>query len=215
MFNILFIFVIIILADRDCNPISKDNSALFPLTTYTESTNERNIIIPAIQWKTIPEFPDYLFNVNTLEIKSLKRVVPFRWFQKTVNERILKPRETSGGYYQFLLSNKNGVRPLQRSQIVWLVYNGNLPTRLYHIDHINNNPKDDRIENLQLLTVRENTTKGKLLTGREYPTGVYKHPNGKFYSKISIGCKTKHLGYHLTIEKAQTAYREALEKLCL
>ena len=42
---ILTIFVLIILADRTVHPISKNNSVLFPLTTYTES-NERNIVMP-------------------------------------------------------------------------------------------------------------------------------------------------------------------------
>jgi len=42
---ILIIFVLTILADRESYPISKNNSVLLPLTTYTES-NERNIVMP-------------------------------------------------------------------------------------------------------------------------------------------------------------------------
>ena len=41
---IFIIFVLTILADRTVHPISKNNSVLFPLTTYTES-NEGNIVM--------------------------------------------------------------------------------------------------------------------------------------------------------------------------
>lgn len=215
MFNILFIFIMTILMVVDrVAPESKNNSVLFPSLTYTESINERNIVMSTEQWESIPEFPNYQFNPNTLEVKSIARDVPFRWFNRPIKERILKPRETSGGYYQFVLTNESGTRGLQRSQISWLVQYGELPSKGIHIDHINNNTKDDRIENLQLLTIRENTTKGKVLKGRDLPIGVYwNESNKKYRVKIHINGKQVHLGYFDTIDKASLIYQKALAKI--
>lgn len=57
-------------------------------------------------------------------------------------------------------------------RIVWISQNGVVPDG-YVIDHINNDKKDNRIGNLQLLTSEENSTKaakdGLYLTGKDNP----------------------------------------------
>lgn len=75
-----------------------------------------------------------------------------------------EPKELKGteikGYR--VVSIRNGATKLQCRvhRIIWISVNGILPEG-YVIDHINNNKSDNRIENLQLLTPRQNSAKAK------------------------------------------------------
>ena len=84
--------------------------------------------------------------------------------------RLEKPIEVEGtdvnGY--LVVSIRNGATKLQCRihRVIWISQNGIIPDG-YCIDHINNNKKDNRIENLQLLTFEENSSKA-------YADGLYK-----------------------------------------
>lgn len=75
-----------------------------------------------------------------------------------------QPKELKGtelnGYR--VVSIRNGATKLQCRvhRIIWISQNGIVPEG-YCIDHINNNKADNRIENLQLLTPKENSRKAK------------------------------------------------------
>ena len=57
----------------------------------------------------------------------------------------------SKGYVKIQYDYKS----LKAHRIIWEMFNGKIPTGLT-IDHINNNREDNRIENLQLLTNKQN-----------------------------------------------------------
>lgn len=84
-----------------------------------------------------------------------------------------KPKELKGsdvkGYR--VVSIRNGATKLQCRvhRIIWISQNGIIPDG-YCIDHINNDKSDNRIQNLQLLTFAENSTKAK--NDGLYPTGL-------------------------------------------
>lgn len=62
------------------------------------------------------------------------------------------------GYYEVLLSN-NGVRTYTRlHRLVWETFNGPIIDDLT-IDHIDSNPQNNNLDNLQLLTREANTSK--------------------------------------------------------
>lgn len=84
-----------------------------------------------------------------------------------------EPKELKGsdvnGYR--VVSIRNGATKLQCRvhRIIWISQHGIIPEG-YCIDHINNNRQDNRISNLQLLTLKENSTKAA--EDGLYPTGL-------------------------------------------
>lgn len=83
------------------------------------------------------------------------------------------PKELKGsdvnGYR--VVSIRNGATKLQCRvhRIIWISQHGIIPEG-YCIDHINNNRQDNRVSNLQLLTLKENSTKAA--EDGLYPTGL-------------------------------------------
>ena len=68
----------------------------------------------------------------------------------------------NGGYVSVYVNN--GVNRKMAHKIIWEMFNGTIPEGM-ELDHINGNPADNRIENLQLLshhqnTLRKNKSKG-------------------------------------------------------
>ena len=75
--------------------------------------------------------------------------------------RILKKNLTDQGYYQFKISDKNLIKPKNYyiHRFEWECVKGVIPEG-FVIDHIDSVKTNNKIENLQLLTVSENIRKG-------------------------------------------------------
>lgn len=73
------------------------------------------------------------------------------------------------------------------------------------VNHINRDKLNNRANNLEISSTRENTT---YYHNRE-KTGAYKNGN-RWYSTISINNKNIYLGMFATRDEANAAYREAL-----
>ena len=76
------------------------------------------------------------------------------------------------------------------------------------VDHIDNNKLNNRVDNLQLISARLNTSKDK---GTEF-TGVQKNGN-KFKSLIRFNGKNVFLGTFNTSEEASKSYQKALQSI--
>ena len=202
------IFVVLILADRLIAENATSDCASAK-SLISEITTEVIMFIP------IPNFPNYQFNNETLEVKSLGRNVANRWggwYKK--EEQVLKPILNWQGYYYLSLCNENGTRTFRRSQICWLANKGELPSRGYTVDHIDADKANDRFGNLQKLTHRANCSKGCQENGTEYPTGVCWHKQReKYQAQITIGDKNVYLGLFVTVDEASNAYQKALAGL--
>lgn len=128
--------------------------------------------------------------------------------------KILKPRLDDRGYPMAGLYNGE----MKNHKIHTLVWDhfGDKPRNGHklQVDHIDGNKNNSRIDNLQLLTSRANSTKRSIQNGTKYPTGVYYNKQKKkFQAQIRINGKTKSLGRYLTIDEASSAYQKAVDNL--
>tara|TARA_R110001606_G_scaffold354624_2_gene505338 strand:+ start:150 stop:635 length:486 start_codon:yes stop_codon:yes gene_type:complete len=158
----------------------------------------------------IEEFKDIegyegLYQVSNLgNVKSLK-------FKK---ERILKGTVIDTGYLNVSL-RKDGIRVVKKiHQLVAIAFLGHEPNGYKTVvDHINNNPLNNTLDNLQLITHRENLSKDKKGCSSDY-TGVGWHKGAKkWHAQIYIKGKVKHLGLFTDELEAAESYIIELQKL--
>ena len=96
-------------------------------------------------------------------------------------------------------------------RLIFLIHNGYLPDIL---DHIDNNPLNNKIENLREVTLIQNAQNSKL--GKDNTSGIknvsWNKVKDKWVVHIRINRKKKNLGYYADIELAELIAIEAREK---
>lgn len=98
-------------------------------------------------------------------------------------------------------------------RLAWFIHYGEWPDG--HVDHINRNKLDNRIDNLRSVTRSENSQnivapRKDSLTGIR---GVCFRPRQGYVARICVGGKSKYLGSFKTAEDASSAYLEAKRQL--
>lgn len=78
------------------------------------------------------------------------------------------------------------------------------------VDHINNNPSYNRVENLQIITQRLNSSKDKKGYSSEYVGVCWNRHRNKWRSSIRINGVKKELGLFKNEIEASKAYQKAL-----
>lgn len=152
-------------------------------------------------FKTIEDYPSYEVS-NLGRIKSLK----------SNNIRYLKPSLDFDGYRRVTLSDHGKQATKKVHQLIAIAFlNHKTCGSKLIVDHIDNDKLNNRVDNLQIITTRLNTSKDQK---RDLPTGVYRTPNGRFRTQIRVNGKSTHLGTHNTIEEASNAYQLKLKELC-
>lgn len=97
-------------------------------------------------------------------------------------------------------------------RLVWIMRYGSIcPSK--KIDHINHNRSDNRIENLRLVSQKENCKNTKLsINNKSGHTGVAWYTSRKKWcARIMVDGKNKTLGYFLNQQEAIKARRKAEE----
>lgn len=151
---------------------------------------------------------------NLGRVLSLKREVPNRNGYRIVKERILKQSINKKGYKIVGLST-NGKSTLKLVHTLvaesFLNHTTDNHPRIV-VDHIDNTTVNNRLDNLQLISNRENVS--KLQRGSSKYTGVCwcKH-NNKWVASICIEYKHYTLGYYTDEKEASLAYQKRLKQL--
>ena len=148
--------------------------------------------------------PNSIFTYENGRIYSKSNSLKGRW-QKG---RECGSEKKSGYWYVYF----NGKLTL-RHRIIWMMHNGPIPSEMV-IDHINDIRGDDRIENLQMITGSQNSSKtvlsknisSRTKNGSSGFKGVtMDQRNGKWRSRIFSNGKSYELGVYENLSDAVLA----------
>ena len=109
---------------------------------------------------------------------------------------------------------KIGARKVYAHRLVWFWHTGEFPRA--HIDHIDGNRLNNRIENLREASraINAQNQRGRHSNNTSGFPGVhYVASRGNFMAKISVGGKRIHLGVFQTAEEGAADYVEAKRRL--
>jgi len=114
-------------------------------------------------------------------------------------------RKDKRGYICSLLRENWKQYEIKAHRFAWFMYYGELPKN--HIDHIDGNPSNNKIENLRDVTHQQNHMNRKKVKGY-----CWHISNKKFQASIILNGKNIYLGYFKTKEEARNTYLEAKKK---
>jgi hypothetical protein len=131
----------------------------------------------------------------------------FSWIGKPGKEA---GRRNQRGYLRIQV---NG-RTYQGHRLAWLYVNGEDPDG--HVDHINGDPRDNRIENLRVCSSRaDNMANQRLRTDNTTSAkGVMKTSLGRFRARLYADKKSYDGGCHDTVDEAAHAYNKLAIQHC-
>ena len=155
-------------------------------------------------WKDVPGF-EGMYQVSDLgNVKSLK-------FGK---ERLLKQATDSTGYLNVSLYKEGKRKGFKAHVLVAMAFLNHVPCghRLV-VDHIDNDKMNNSLDNLQVITNRENLSKDKKGGSSKYVGVSWSKRDKRWRAEIRINGKYKFLGYFDDEVLASEAYQEALKDL--
>jgi isocitrate/isopropylmalate dehydrogenase len=158
-------------------------------------------------WKDIPDWEGFYQVSNYGRVRSVTRFAPHRktGFAKRKGV-LLKITIDKLGYCKACVTKNNNSKQISVHRAMMSAFIG---VSDLHIDHLNGIKSDNRLENLEYVTNRENTSRYYQSKGKELPTGVTKRRNN-YMAKIVVGGKTWQLGTYRLIQEASDIYQAAL-----
>lgn len=160
-----------------------------------------------------------IYNVSSHgRVKSLSRTsVGKDLSTMTIKERILKLNIiglVSEQYFSVNLCRKGKCKTKTVHQLVAIAFLDHKPNGLkIVVDHKDNNKLNNHIDNLQIISNRENTSKDKKGCSSKY-TGVYLHKRTKKWrAAIYVNGKSKHLGLFNCELEASESYQKKLKEI--
>ena len=155
-------------------------------------------------FKAIPGY------IGMYEVSNLGRVKSLK-FNK---HRILKLSDDGAGYHTLGLSSNNITKTFKAHQLVAMAFLNHKPKgHKLVVNHINFNKKDNRVENLEIVTARQNSNRKHLKSSSKYTGVCWKKVVNKWVANISVNGKKKHLGYFDCELSASKAYNNMLKNI--
>jgi hypothetical protein len=150
------------------------------------------------EWRYIPNTNEMYMVSNLGRVKSL-------FFNK---EKIMSPGRSKKGYLSLGISVNKNRRTFNVHQLVAKAFLGHKPdgTNKIVVDHIDNNPLNNNVNNLQLISNRENSSKDKVNGTSKYPGVSYDKERNSWRAGARINGKSINIGRFNTEEEAYKAY---------
>jgi hypothetical protein len=170
-----------------------------------KSSNKEILKKSKEQYKDIPEYEGHYQISNLGNIKSLKRN----------GERIMNPCiDKTKGYLRVNLFKESKRKSLYVHQLVAIAFLGHKPNgNKLVVDHMDNDKTNNRLDNLQVISSRENSSKDQWRHNpSSYFVGVsYSSGKKKWESSISVNGISFYLGCFKNESNAGQEYANALE----
>ena len=165
-------------------------------------------------WKDIPEY-EGLYQVSNLgRIKSL----PKQWItgKNTLHKhdgKVLKLSKDKSGYLLTKLCKDKVQKTVKAHQLVAMVFLGHKPNKYeLVIDHINDNPLDNRVDNLQIVTQRYNSCKTQGKYSSQYKGVYFDKRYNTWCARYKLNGKQKYIGSFKNEYDAHLAYQNTLNQ---
>ena len=155
-------------------------------------------------WKDIEGYEGYYQVSNLGRVKSLDRNQRYESvktpYTRRLKGRVLNQMTTKLGYKKLTLAINQNYKNMPVHRLVaraFLSNEKNLPC----VNHINENPSDNRVENLEWCTYKHNSNHGtarqRISKSNGFPVIVYSFKEEKVYKYDSISkCSVELLGNH-------------------
>lgn len=167
-------------------------------------------------WKDVVGYEGYYMVSNIGRVRSLDRSIylPSKGTYKKLNGRILRFYKSKFGYYCIVLQKEKNLRRARVHRLVAESFIENKCKNHTIVNHINKNRKDNKIENLEWCSQRENVTHGERSKNKTSKyTGVrWVTRDSKWRASIFINNKYINLGTHFNEEEARDSYQKALKE---
>ena len=160
------------------------------------------------EWRDIPGFEGHYKVSNRGQVKTIGGIRKDKIGRNyTVKERIKTIYWPSNGYGQVSLGRTGRYNV---HVLVAMAFLGHKPNgHKVVVDHINNNPSDNRLENLQLITQSDNVFRGvdKTKTSSEFKGVYYDKRRDNFSVQKRIDGKLVYLGSYKDKKEANQVYK--------
>lgn len=110
-------------------------------------------------WKDIPDYEGYYQASNLGRIRSLDREVADRSGVRIANGKVLKSEMLQNDYLRVGLNKDGKTMRFLVHRLVWMAFNGTIPDGM-QVNHIDECKTNNKLENLNLMTPKENTNFG-------------------------------------------------------
>jgi hypothetical protein len=158
------------------------------------------------EWRDIPEYEGIYMISSRGRAKGLKGILS-TYISNTgyIRLKIYKPRQK--GVKRVTIN-------LCMHQLVAIAFLDHVPCgNKIVVDHIDNDKTNNNLNNLQLISHRENSSKDKKGGSSKYVGVYWDKPSRKWRAQIYINGKKKHLGFFTNELDASEAYHEALKNI--
>lgn len=166
-------------------------------------------------WKTIEGFENY--QVSSFgRVKSLERTAKNGVnSNRVIKERILKTSfDTSGYYIISIIDSKSKRKTRTVHQLVAIAFLNHIPSRMnLVVNHKDFNKQNNHIDNLEIITTRENCNKKHCKSSSKYVGVSWYKSHNKWASRVLINGKLIFLGLFTNETEASNAYQTALNKI--
>lgn len=167
------------------------------------------------EWRDIEGYEGCYQVSNRGRVKSLARTI-VRNFGKPymTKDRILRPVTNTNGYRQVHLSKKLVKKTWKIHQLVAIAFLGHerCGYKLV-INHINFNKTDNRLENLEMVTNRENTNQKHIESSSKYVGVTWCKCGSKWRARIRVNGTKESLGSYVSEYFAHIAYQARLRTI--